>query len=156
MPRNLTKDTLDIEEILKILPHRYPFLLVDRILEIDKGKRIVAVKNVTYNELFFQGHFPALRVMPGVLVLEAIGQAGGVLLHFSLSQPENVLVFLSKIDNARFRRPVVPGDQLRLEVDLLKLKRNFGYVDGKALVNGEIVAECQLMASFKTVEERDE
>jgi 3-hydroxyacyl-[acyl-carrier-protein] dehydratase/UDP-3-O-[3-hydroxymyristoyl] N-acetylglucosamine deacetylase/3-hydroxyacyl-[acyl-carrier-protein] dehydratase len=156
MPQNQNRDSLNIEEILKILPHRYPFLLVDKVLEIKEGKRIVAVKNVTYNELFFQGHFPALRVMPGVLVLEAIGQAGGILLHYSLPHPEDVLTFLSKIDNAKFRKPVVPGDQLRLEVDLIKLKKNFGYVKGTALVNKDIVAECELMASFRAIGERDE
>jgi 3-hydroxyacyl-[acyl-carrier-protein] dehydratase/UDP-3-O-[3-hydroxymyristoyl] N-acetylglucosamine deacetylase/3-hydroxyacyl-[acyl-carrier-protein] dehydratase len=156
MPQNQNKDPLNIEEILKILPHRYPFLLVDKVVEIEKGKRIVAVKNVTYNEPFFQGHFPVLRVMPGVLVLEALGQTGGILLNFSLPEPDKVLIFLSKIDNAKFRRPVVPGDQLHLEVNLIKLKNSFGYVKGMAYVDGEVVAECELMASFRNIEDRDE
>jgi len=147
---------LDIEKILKILPHRYPFLLVDRVLELDKGKAIVAIKNVTYNEPFFQGHFPAYRVMPGVLILEALAQAGGILLDFSLPEADNRIVLLSKVDKAKFRKPVIPGDQLRFEVEIIKLKTKFGLVKGIAYVDGEKVAECEIMASFMHIEDGNE
>lgn len=150
------KELLNIEKILKILPHRYPFLLVDRVLELEKGKSIVAIKNVTYNEHFFQGHFPALKVMPGVLVIEAIAQTGGVLLYHSVPEPEKILVFLSKVDNAKFRKPVVPGDQLRLEVEILKLKKKVCYIRGIAYVDGEIVAESEAIASLMNLEEMNE
>ena len=116
---------MDIEKILKILPHRYPFLLVDRVLNLEKGKSIVAIKNVSCNEPFFQGHFPQFKVMPGVLVCEALAQAGAILLYYSIPKPENTLVFLSKLDNTKFRKPVVPGDQLRLEVEISRLKNRF-------------------------------
>ena len=104
----------NIEEILKFLPNRYPFLLVDRVLSLEKAKSIVALKNVTYNEEFFQGHFPEVRIMPGVLIVEALAQAGGILLFHSISNPEKKLVLLSKIDEMKFRKPVVPGDQLQI------------------------------------------
>jgi 3-hydroxyacyl-[acyl-carrier-protein] dehydratase/UDP-3-O-[3-hydroxymyristoyl] N-acetylglucosamine deacetylase/3-hydroxyacyl-[acyl-carrier-protein] dehydratase len=146
----------DIEKILQILPHRYPFLLVDRVLEMKKGKSLVAIKNVTYNEPFFQGHFPKLRIMPGVLVVEAMAQAGGVLLHHSIPDPQTKLVFLSKIDNTKFRKPVVPGDQLRLEVELLKLKSRFCHMRAKALVKDEIVVQGEIMASLLSLEELNE
>lgn len=144
---------LDIEKILRILPHRYPFLLVDRVLEIEAGKSIVAIKNVTYNEPFFQGHFPQMRVMPGVLVVEAIAQTGGILLFHSIPDPENKLVFLSKIDNTKFRKPVVPGDQMRMEAEILKLKRRFCHVRGRALVGEEVVTEGDVMASLMNLED---
>jgi beta-hydroxyacyl-ACP dehydratase FabZ len=144
---------LDIEKILRILPHRYPFLLVDRVLALEKGKSIVAIKNVTYNEHFFQGHFPQMRVMPGVLVVEAIAQAGGILLFHSVPEPENKLVFLSKINNTKFRRPVVPGDQIRLEAEILKLKKRFCHVQGRALVEQEVVTEGDMMASLMDLED---
>jgi beta-hydroxyacyl-ACP dehydratase FabZ len=144
---------LDIEKILRILPHRYPFLLVDRVLEIEEGKSIVAIKNVTYNEPFFQGHFPQMRVMPGVLVVEAIAQTGGILLFHSIPDPENKLVFLSKIDNTKFRKPVVPGDQMRMEAEILKLKRRFCHVRGRALVGEEVVTEGDVMASLMNLED---
>ncbi len=147
---------LDIEKILKILPHRYPFLLVDRVLEMEKGKSLVAVKNVTYNEEFFQGHFPELRVMPGVLILEAIAQAGGILIYNSIPDPEKKIFFLSKVDRAKFRRPVVPGDQLRLEIEMLRLKNRFCHYKGTALVNGEPAAECEVVASLIDVEKLNE
>jgi 3-hydroxyacyl-[acyl-carrier-protein] dehydratase len=150
------KGLLTIEKILKILPHRYPFLLVDRVLKLDKGKSIVAVKNVTYNEHFFQGHFPRLKVMPGVLIVEALAQAGGILLYHSIPNPGKILVFLSMIDKAKFRKPVVPGDQLKLEVKIVKLKSKFCQISGKALVDGEIVAESEVMASLTNLEELNE
>jgi beta-hydroxyacyl-ACP dehydratase FabZ len=147
---------LDIEKILRILPHRYPFLLVDRVLALEKGKSIVAIKNVTYNEHFFQGHFPQMRVMPGVLVVEAIAQAGGILLFHSIPDPENKLVFLSKIDNTKFRKPVVPGDQMRLEAEILKLKKRFCHMRGRALVENEVVTEGDIMASLMDLEDLNE
>jgi beta-hydroxyacyl-ACP dehydratase FabZ len=131
-----------------MLPHRYPFLLVDRVLELERGKSIVAIKNVTINEPFFQGHFPELKVMPGVLVVEAMAQAGGILLYNSIPDPEDKLVFLSKIDNLKFRKPVVPGDQIRLEVEIVKLKSRVGYVKAKAIVGQEVVTEGDIMASL--------
>jgi len=159
MPRKRqrrNKDLLDIEKILKILPHRYPFLLVDRVLELEKGKSIVAIKNVTYNEHFFQGHFPQKKVMPGVLILEAVAQAGGILLQQSIPNPQKTLVFLSTINNAKFRRPVVPGDQLRLEVEIIRLRSRFCHIRGKAYVGEEIVGECEAMASLVRLEEVNE
>lgn len=144
---------LDIEKILRILPHRYPFLLVDRVLELEKGKSILAIKNVTYNESFFQGHFPALKIMPGVLIVEALAQAGGILLHYSIPEPQKKLVMLSKIDNAKFRKQVVPGDILKLDAEILRLKSRFCYLRGKAYVDGEIVVEGDIMASILNVEE---
>jgi 3-hydroxyacyl-[acyl-carrier-protein] dehydratase/UDP-3-O-[3-hydroxymyristoyl] N-acetylglucosamine deacetylase/3-hydroxyacyl-[acyl-carrier-protein] dehydratase len=139
-----------------MLPHRYPFLLVDKVLELEKGKSIVAIKNVTINEPFFQGHFPILRVMPGVLVVEAMAQAGGILLYNSIPNPDEILVFLSKIDNLKFRKPVVPGDQLRLEVEIIKLKSRIGHVRGRALVNGEVVTEGDIWASLANLEALNE
>ncbi len=147
------KITLDIGEIQGMLPHRYPFLLIDKVLELKKGKSIIALKNVTCNEPFFQGHFPKYKIMPGVLIIEALAQTGGVLLYDSLPEPETKLVFLSKINNAKFRRPVMPGDQLILEVELLKLKSRFGYIKGKAFVDDQIVVEAEIMASIMKLEE---
>jgi 3-hydroxyacyl-[acyl-carrier-protein] dehydratase len=143
---------INIEGILKFLPHRYPFLLVDRVLSLEPGKTIVALKNVTVNEPFFQGHFPDIRIMPGVLIVEAMAQAGGILVYHSIPDPENKLVLLSKIDNTRFRKPVTPGDQLRLEADLLKLKGKFLKLHGRAIVDGEIVVEGDLLASLEDKE----
>lgn len=143
---------INIEGILKFLPHRYPFLLVDRVLSLEPGKTIVALKNVTVNEPFFQGHFPDIRIMPGVLIVEALAQAGGILIFHSIPDPENKLVLLGKIDNTRFRKPVIPGDQLRLEADLLKLKGKFLQLRGRALVDGKIVVEGDLLASLEDKE----
>jgi 3-hydroxyacyl-[acyl-carrier-protein] dehydratase/UDP-3-O-[3-hydroxymyristoyl] N-acetylglucosamine deacetylase/3-hydroxyacyl-[acyl-carrier-protein] dehydratase len=121
---------------------------VDRVLEIEKGKSIVAIKNVTYNEPFFQGHFPKRKIMPGVLVVEALAQAGGILLFHSVPEPETKFVFLSKIDKTKFRKPVVPGDQLRLNVEIIKLKSKFCHIRGKASVDNEVVVEGEIMASL--------
>jgi 3-hydroxyacyl-[acyl-carrier-protein] dehydratase/UDP-3-O-[3-hydroxymyristoyl] N-acetylglucosamine deacetylase/3-hydroxyacyl-[acyl-carrier-protein] dehydratase len=143
---------LDIEKILRMLPHRYPFLLVDRILDLKQGQSIVAIKNVTINEPFFQGHFPDFRVMPGVLIIEAMAQAGGILIYNSVPEPEEKLFFLSKIDNLKFRKPVVPGDQLRLEVEILKLKSRVCHIRARAVVDQEVVAEGDIMASLVNLE----
>lgn len=148
-----TKIILDIEKIQGLLSHRYPFLLIDRVLELKKGKSITALKNVTCNEPFFQGHFPKYKIMPGVLIIEALAQTGGVLLYDSLPEPETKIVFLSKINNAKFRRPVVPGDQLIIEVELIKLKKKFGCIIGKVFVDGQIVAEAEVIASIMEIEE---
>lgn len=155
-PQQKNSGLLDIEKILKILPHRYPFLLIDRVVEMEKGKSIVAIKNVTYNEHFFQGHFPQQKVMPGVLLIEALAQAGGILIFHSIPEPEKVLLFMSKVDNAKFRKPVVPGDQLRLEAEILKLKSKFCQMKGKVYVDEELVAEGEVMASFMNLEELNE
>lgn len=140
--------SLNTEEIQRILPHRYPFLLVDRILSIELGKRIVGMKNVSINEPFFQGHFPGRPIMPGVLIIEALAQVGGILAL--LSTPENLgnpSVFLLGIDNVRFRKPVVPGDQLIMELETLRSGKKFWKLQGKALVNQTLVTEAELMAS---------
>ena len=142
----------DIEKILRILPHRYPFLLVDRVLELEEGKSIVAIKNVTINEPFFQGHFPQFRLMPGVLVVESMAQAGGILLFHSIPDPKNKLVFLSKIDNLKFRKPVVPGDQLRLEAEVVRLKSRVCHIKARAIVGQEVVTEGDIMASLVDLE----
>jgi len=144
---------LNIEDILRFLPHRYPFLLVDRVLEIEKEKSIVALKNVTYNEQFFQGHFPDIRIMPGVLIVEAMAQAGGILLFHSIPNPEKKFVLFSKIDDMKFRRPVVPGDQIRIEAQVLRNKNRFYYLHAKAFVEGEIAAEGNMIASMLEREE---
>jgi 3-hydroxyacyl-[acyl-carrier-protein] dehydratase len=142
-------ENIDILEILKVLPHRYPFVMVDRILDIEVGKQVVGLKNVTINEPFFQGHFPQRPVMPGVLILEGLAQVGGIMAFYA--HPEaigNKLLFFAGIDKARFRRPVVPGDQLIFTLDLLKEKRSVMVMSAKAEVDGKLVAEAELMASF--------
>jgi 3-hydroxyacyl-[acyl-carrier-protein] dehydratase len=136
----------DIEAILKFLPHRYPLLLVDRVLSMEASKSIVALKNVTYNEPFFQGHFPDVRIMPGVLIVEAMAQAGGILLFNSIPDAHTKFVLFSKIDNMKFRRMVVPGDQLRLECALAKFKGRFFQIHGRAYVDGELAVEGDMMA----------
>ncbi|MEN6312390.1 MAG: 3-hydroxyacyl-ACP dehydratase FabZ [Acidobacteriota bacterium] len=137
---------ISIEDIAKQLPHRFPFLLIDRVLEYAPEKYIVALKNVTCNEQFFQGHFPDWKIMPGVLVIEALAQAGAVLLFNSIPNPERMFVVLSKIDRAKFKRMVTPGDQLRLEVEWTRRKGRIFLMKGKALVEGEIAAECEISA----------
>lgn len=131
----------DIRWILSVLPHRYPLLLVDRVLEIESRRRIVAIKNVTFDEPFFAGHFPGHPVMPGVLLIEAIAQAGGILLLHERHEREGKLVYFASIDRVRFRRPVVPGDQVRLEVEVLRLRDRYCKLSGRALVDGEVAAE---------------
>jgi beta-hydroxyacyl-ACP dehydratase FabZ len=131
-----------LEWILSVLPHRYPFLLVDRVLEMEPGKRIRAIKNVTANEGYFQGHFPSRPVMPGVLLIEGIAQTAGILLIHDRPNRDSQLVYLTGVERARFRRPVVPGDQVVFEVEILKLRRNFSRIGGKALVDGKVAAEA--------------
>ena len=139
---------LDIRQILEILPHRYPFLLVDRILAIEAGKRAVGIKNVTYNEAFFQGHFPGNPVMPGVLIVEAMAQVGAVLLLRGVADRERKLVYFAGIDRAKFRRPVTPGDQVRFEVEVLKLRSRSARLRGEAFVEGALVAEAEMFSSM--------
>jgi len=131
----------DIEWIMSVLPHRYPILLVDRVLEIEPRKRIVAIKNVTINEEIFLGHFPGKPVFPGVLLIEGMAQAGGLLLLHDLPDREGKLLYFAGIEEAKFRRPVVPGDQVRFEVEVLRLRSSFCKVKGRALVDGELAAE---------------
>ena len=141
--------TYDIQKIMQYLPHRYPFLLIDRVEEVVPGEKVIALKNVTINEPFFQGHFPGVPVMPGVIILEAMGQAGGVLAYESLNEHrQDNLVFLTGIDKARFRKPVVPGDQLIFELKLLKKRSKLVRMAGVATVDGEKVAEAELMAAY--------
>jgi 3-hydroxyacyl-[acyl-carrier-protein] dehydratase len=141
---------LDTIGIQKILPHRYPFLMVDAIVEMEPRKRIVGVKNVTINEGFFAGHFPGNPIMPGVLIVESMAQTGGLLLLREIPEREKKLLYFVAIDDARFRRPVVPGDQLRVEVKVLSFRGDFCKLEGKATVNGELAAEAILMC--KTVD----
>ncbi len=136
---------VDIQGILALLPHRYPFLLVDRILEIE-GERIVGLKNVTINEPFFQGHFPGHPIMPGVLIVEAMAQVGGVLAMRSIERPEDKVVYFMSLDDVKFRRPVGPGDQLRMEVELLQNRGRTCRLKGVAYVEGAVVAEAVMMA----------
>ena len=134
----------NVTEIMKLLPHRYPFLLVDRIVEMDPPQRIVGLKNVTINEEFFQGHFPGAPVMPGVLILEAMAQVAGVLLYRELPDEDRCskLIYFTGVENAKFRRPVVPGDQLRMEIELVHRRTNFGKVSARATVDAKLVAEA--------------
>ena len=139
---------LDILEIQKVLPHRYPFLLVDRIVDLVPMKRVVGIKNVTMNEPFFQGHFPGYPVMPGVLILEAMAQTGGFLLLNTENDPSGKLVYFTGINKVKFRKPVVPGDQLRFEVEFLKLRRNICKMKGLAFVDDRMVCEAELTAAI--------
>lgn len=142
--------TMDIHQILSVLPHRYPIVLVDRVLEVEPGRRIVALKNVTINEPHFTGHFPDYPVMPGVLVIEAMAQAGALLTFASVKPGAGdgrYLYYFAGIDQARFKRPVAPGDQLRLEVELLREKGGIGRFSGRALVDGQLAAEAELLCA---------
>jgi beta-hydroxyacyl-ACP dehydratase FabZ len=136
-----------VTDIMKFLPHRYPFLLVDRIIEIDPPQRIVGLKNVTINEQFFQGHFPGAPVMPGVLIIEAMAQVAGVMIYRDMPDQEKSrkLIYFTGIENAKFRRPVVPGDQLRIEMELVNRRSTFGKMAGRALVEGKLAAEATVM-----------
>jgi 3-hydroxyacyl-[acyl-carrier-protein] dehydratase len=136
--------TMDIGQIMEFLPHRYPFLLIDRVVEFERARRIVAIKNVTINEPFFQGHFPGYPIMPGVLVVEAMAQAGCILLLSEVADRESKLVVFTGIEEAKFRRPVTPGDQLRIEVDVLSFRPRRGRMTGKAIVNGKVACEATL------------
>src|SRR4051794_37883066 len=140
--------TMDILEIMSILPHRYPFLLIDRVVEIEPKQRIVAIKNVSVNEPHFQGHFPDYPIMPGVLMVEAIAQAGGALLLTEIPDRENKLMVFTGIDSAKFRRPVVPGDQVRIEVKVLNWRSTAVRMQGIATVEGKVVCEATVMCAL--------
>ncbi len=148
--------TFDIQEILGLLPHRYPFLLIDRVVEFERTKRLVAIKNVTINEPFFQGHFPGYPIMPGVLVIEAMAQAGAVLMMSEIADREKKLAVFTGIERAKFRRPVTPGDQLRIEVEVLSLKSRVGRMEAKAFVDGKLVCQatltCQIVPKAREAE----
>jgi 3-hydroxyacyl-[acyl-carrier-protein] dehydratase len=135
-------------DILKLLPHRYPFLLVDRITDMDGDRSAIGIKNVTANEPFFQGHFPGNPIMPGVLVVEAMAQAGAILLLHSRPESRGRIVYFAGIDKAKFRRPIVPGDQLRLQVEVLKLRSRTCLMRGEALVGDQLVAEAEIFSSL--------
>ncbi len=137
---------LDIQKIQEILPHRYPFLLVDRIIAVEGTQRIVGLKNVTINEPFFQGHFPGHPIMPGVLIVEAMAQTGGMLLMEQIPAREKKVVYFMSLDKVKFRKPVVPGDQLRMEVEMLQFRGKIARMKGVALVDGEVTTEAEMMA----------
>jgi 3-hydroxyacyl-[acyl-carrier-protein] dehydratase len=144
--------TFDIQEILEFLPHRYPFLLIDRVVEFEPTKRLVAIKNVTINEPFFQGHFPGYPIMPGVLVVEAMAQAGGIIMMAEMSDRHEKLVVFTGIEKAKFRRPVTPGDQLRIEVEVLSFRTRYGRIQAVATVDGKKACEATLTCSVVTRE----
>ena len=139
---------LDVNEIQKILPHRHPFLFVDGIVEMERLKRVVGIKNVTMNESHFQGHFPGKPIMPGVLIIEAMAQTGGLLLLQEVPDRENKLLYFVAVDGARFRRPVVPGDQLMLEIKVISWRGDFCKLEGRATVDGQLAAEATLMCKM--------
>ena len=146
-PNPETKQVLEITDIMAILPHRYPFLLIDRVIEIERMKRIVAIKNVTINEPFFAGHFPEYPIMPGVLVVEAIAQAGGALLLTEIPDRESKLMVFTGIERAKFRRPIIPGDQLRIEVEVLNWRVRAVKMEGKAFIDGKLACEAVIMCA---------
>jgi 3-hydroxyacyl-[acyl-carrier-protein] dehydratase len=152
-PQHEAPRELDAQEIMAILPHRYPFLLIDRVVELIRFKRLVAIKSVSINEPFFQGHFPGFPIMPGALIVEAIAQAGGVLLLPEVPDRDKLLMVFTGIDRAKFRRPVTPGDQLRIEVDVLNWKPRATRLHGHAYVDGKLACEavvtCQLVPRVK-------
>ena len=139
---------LTTQEIMKLLPHRYPFLLVDRIVELEEGKKAVGIKNITINEPFFQGHFPGHPIMPGVLIIEAMAQVGGLYAMVVNKIGDDKVTYFAGIDNARFRKPVVPGDVLRIELEMINCKRGLYCFSGKAYVEDVLVAEAELKATF--------
>ena len=143
------KRVIEIDEIMKLLPHRYPFLLVDRVLELEPQKRIVGIKNVTINEPFFQGHFPGHPIMPGVLIVEAMAQVGGMLLMGTVDDPETKVVYFMSLDNIKFRKPVKPGDQLRFEVEMVQVRGNVCRIKGVAKVEGAVVCEAEMAAMVR-------
>jgi 3-hydroxyacyl-[acyl-carrier-protein] dehydratase len=154
VPGNGENLQFNIGDLLKLLPHRYPMLLIDRVVEIVRAKRIVAIKNVTINEPFFAGHFPGHPIMPGVLIVEAMAQAGAALLFTEVTERADKLLVFTGIERARFRRPVVPGDQLRIEVDVLAYRGIAGRLQGKAYVDGKLACEavvtCRLLSRQPT------
>jgi len=151
LTRRACKETqvIEIEEIMRVLPHRYPFLLVDRVLEYDEGKRVVGIKNVTINEPFFQGHFPGHPIMPGVLIIEAMAQVGGILLMGTVPDPESKVVYFTSLDNVRWRKPVKPGDQIRFELEVVQIRGPVCKMKGVARVDGGLVAEADMAAMLR-------
>jgi len=145
--------TFDIQDILGLLPHRYPFLLIDRVVEFERGKRLVAIKNVTMNEPFFQGHFPGYPLMPGVLIVEAMAQAGAIIMLHEIPDREKKLAVFTGIEKAKFRRPVTPGDQLRIEVVVLAFKSRLGRMEANAFVDGKLACQailtCQIVPKVR-------
>ena len=154
----MSKTTFDIRDIMGLLAHRYPFLLIDRVLSYEKGKSLTALKNVTYNEPFFVGHFPLVPTMPGVLMLEAMAQACGILAVLDLGiRPESgMILYFAGIDNARFKRPVIPGDQLTFQVELDRVKRTLWKFKARAMVGTELACEADLMCVLKDASRKDE
>lgn len=151
MTRMACKETqvIEIEEIMRVLPHRYPFLLVDRVIEMEEGTRVVGIKNVTINEPFFQGHFPGHPIMPGVLIIEAMAQVGGILLMGTVPDPESKVVYFVSLDNVKWRKPVRPGDQLRFELDVVQIRGALCKMKGVAKVDGAVVAEADMAAMLR-------
>ncbi len=147
---------LDVQAVMKVMPHRYPFLLVDRIVDFVPQERVVGIKNVTINEPFFQGHFPDHPIMPGVLIIEAMAQVGGFMLLNSQDNPNEKLVYFMGMDNVRFRKPVLPGDQLRFELEMIKYRKTYCKMSGKAFVENDLVAEAELMAAIVDRDQQDE
>ncbi|MBI4409787.1 MAG: UDP-3-O-[3-hydroxymyristoyl] N-acetylglucosamine deacetylase [Gemmatimonadetes bacterium] len=144
--QNASRPIVDIQKIMQYLPHRYPMLLVDRVVEFEAGKRIVGIKNVSINEPFFQGHYPGHPIMPGVLIIEAMAQVGGLLLMDTIENPEDKIVYFMSLDNVKWRRPVTPGDQIRFELEMLQLRRHVCRMRGIGTVDGQVVAEAEMMA----------
>ncbi len=146
------QEMLDINKIRKILPHRYPLLLVDRIEDMEEGKKITGIKNVTINEEFFQGHYPEHPIMPGVLIIEAMAQVGGILMFYSIDDAGDKLPFFAGIDKAKFRHPVIPGDQLVIKVEVLRLRGRIAKVKAYAYVEDKLASEAELMFAFEDKE----
>jgi len=146
--------TIDIHGVINLLPHRYPMLLVDRILDYELGKRIVGLKNVTINEPFFQGHFPGRPVMPGVMIVEAMAQTGGVLIMQEFENVEDYVIFFMSIDKVKFRKPVLPGDQLRMEVEVMLFRRNVCKLKARALVDGKVAASAEFSSMLVKRDEK--